>query len=95
MSLKFDWDEANIEHIAKHNVSPEEAEDIFFDPNNALNEDIEHSLVEKRFLIIGKTKGKRLLYQIFTRRKGKIRVISSRDLNRKEVPLYEETIKGS
>jgi|SRR3989344_3919495 len=99
---EFEWDEANIEHIAKHNVIPREAEEVFFDKNNALNEDIKHSTTEVRFLIIGKTKKGRLLYQVFTIRGGKmskallrIRVISSRNINKKEVGLYEEETSGS
>lgn len=88
--LGFDWDEGNIEHIAEHEVTPEEAEEVFSDTDNVLDEDDEHSLVEDRFLIIGKTEQGRLLYQIFTRRGEKIRVISSRDINKKEVYLYEK-----
>ena len=84
----FEWDETNIAHIARHNVTPEEAEQVFFDANNALDEDIKHSTVEKRFIIIGKTEKGRLLYQIFTRRGDKIRIISSRDINKREVELY-------
>jgi uncharacterized protein len=91
----FEWDEANIEHIAQHNVAPNEAEDLFFDTSNVLNEDIEHSIVENRFILIGKTKKGRLLYQIFTKRGNKIRVISSRDINKKEVQLYEKKTRRS
>jgi uncharacterized protein len=86
----FEWDEGNIEHIAEHNVTPAETEEIFSDPDNVLSEDMEHSTIEKRFLIIGKTEQGRLLYQIFTRRGESIRVISSRDINKKEVYLYEK-----
>jgi uncharacterized DUF497 family protein len=71
-------------------VTPNEAEEVFSDEDNVLDEDIEHSIVEDRFLIIGKTDKGRLLYQIFTRRGDKIRVISSRDINKKEVHLYEK-----
>ncbi len=91
----FQWDEANIAHIAKHNVLPEEAEQIFFDKNNVLDEDLKHANDEERFLIIGKTEKGRLLYQIFTIREDKIRVISSRDINKKEVKLYEKEISSS
>lgn len=91
----FEWDEANIEHIALHNVTPAEAEEIFFDTNNVLDEDVKHSIVENRFIIIGKTKEGRLLYQIFTKRGNKIRVISSRDINKKEVELYEKKTRRS
>jgi uncharacterized DUF497 family protein len=86
----FDWDEPNTSHIAKHHVSREEAEDIFFDNNHILDADLKHSLVEKRYIIVGKTKVGRLLYQIFTIRKKSIRIISSRDINRKEIILYEK-----
>lgn len=91
----FEWDKANTLHIANHEVTPEEAEEVFSDKSNALREDLKHSLIEKRFLIIGKTKKGRLLYQVFTRRKNDIRVISSRDINRKEVALYEKTARRS
>lgn len=91
----FEWDDANIEHIAQHNVLPSEAEDLFFDTNNVLDKDIEHSISEDRFIIIGKTKEERLLYQIFTKRRNKIRVISARDINKKEVKLYEEKTRRS
>lgn len=87
----FEWDDANIAHIARHNVGPEEAEQVFFDTDNALDEDIKHSTVEKRFIIIGKTEKGRLLYQVFTRRGDKIRVISSRDINKRELALYEQS----
>ena len=88
----FDWNEANIQHIAEHDVTPSEAEEIFSDEENVLDEDIAHSIIEHRFLIIGKTEKGRLLYQIFTRRGDKIRVISSRDINKKEVHLYEKKV---
>ncbi len=91
----FEWDKANIDHIAQHNVSPNEAEEAFFDTKNVLDEDIAHSIAEDRFIIIGKTKEERLLYQVFTKRENKIRVISSRDINKKEVKLYEEKTRRS
>ena len=91
----FEWDEANIKHIARHNVIPAEAEEVFFDPKNVLDEDIVHSIAEDRFIIIGKTKEGKLLYQVFTKRGNKIRVISSRDINKKEVKLYEEKTRRS
>ena len=68
---------------------------MFFDKNNVLDEDIKHSTVEKRFLIIGNTQKGRLLYQIFTKRGNKIRIISSRDINKKEVKLYEKETRST
>ena len=92
---EFKWDDANIAHIARHNVSPEEAEDVFFDKNNVIDDDDKHSTFENRFIIIGKTADGRLLYQIFTRRGDRIRVISSRDINKREVKLYEKATSRS
>lgn len=87
----FDWDEANSIHIARHKVLPNEAEDVFFDKANTLYDDLKHSIKEVRFIIIGKTQKGRLLYQVFTKRENKIRILSSRDINRKEVKLYEKS----
>jgi uncharacterized DUF497 family protein len=91
----YDWDNANISHIAKHHVTPDEAEDVFFDEQNVLDDDVRHLSAEERFIIIDKTQKGRLLYQIFTRRGDKIRVISSRDINKKEVRLFEKTTDRS
>ena len=94
--VDFDWDDANKLHIADHGVEPDEAEEVFSDVNNVLDNDIKHSAGEKRFIIIGKTEKGRLLYQIFTIRLDKIRVISSRDVTKKkEVILYEKEISST
>jgi uncharacterized DUF497 family protein len=89
--LVFEWDEWNVEkNRVKHKVEPNEAEEVFFDDNKKTFEDVKHSDKEKRLVVIGKTKASRILYVAFTVRDGKIRVVSARDLNRKEVSLYEE-----
>lgn len=93
--IGFEWDKANVDHIAKHDVLPHESEDVFFDKRRVIDEDVKHSSVENRFLVIGKTKTGRILYQIFTIRGNKIRVISSRDINKKEVKLYEKEASSS
>ena len=90
-SLNFEWDEGNTEKNIKHNVEDKEAEEIFLDDGKVILKDTLHSEEEERFIILGKTKKDRLLYVVFTRRKQKIRIISARDINKKEVYLYEET----
>jgi len=75
----------------KHNVEDKEAEEIFLDDGKVILKDKLHSEKEERFIILGKTKKDRLLYVVFTKRKQKIRIISVRDINKKEVYLYEET----
>ncbi len=87
----FEWDAGNKEKsIMKHEVSNEECEEAFFDYNKKIQKDSLHSINEKRYILIGQTKQNRLLYIIFTVRKDKIRVISARDINKKEQNLYEE-----
>lgn len=88
--LAFDWNKGNIGKNKKHNVEDKEAEEIFFDKNKVIYRDVLHSQKEKRWIIIGKTKKERLLFVVFTIRKNKIRIISARDINRKEVILYEK-----
>lgn len=89
--IEFEWDDANINKNRKHDVNFIEAEEPFFDPNKVLLGDFKHLKEESRYLVIGKTKSDRLLFIVFTIRKNKIRVISARDLNKKEEYLYEET----
>ena len=90
--IKFEWDKGNSEKNTKHKVSNKEAEEVFFDEKKYIFKDKLHSQNEERFRIIGKTKEKRLLFIVFTRREDRIRVISVRDINRKEVSLYEKKI---
>jgi len=89
--IEFDWDKGNRDKNLKiHNVSDEECEEIFFDPHKKILKDTLHSINEKRHILLGKTKLKRLLFLVFTIRKNKIRVISARNLNKKEKHLYEQ-----
>lgn len=92
---QFEWDKGNLDHIKKHHVSWQECEEIFFDNKKKILKDIIHSQNEERYIILGKTKKDRLLFVVFTIRNGKLLVITVRDLNRKEVKLYEETDEDS
>ena len=89
--LEFEWDKGNKDkNWLKHRVTNEECEEVFFDKNKKILKDVLHSDKEKRFIILGKTKKGRLLFVVFTIRNKKIRVISARDINKKEVILYEK-----
>lgn len=88
----FVWDRGNSkknEH--KHGVTDQESEEPFFDNKRKIFTDRLHSGKEERFRIVGKTKKRRLLFVVFTIRKGCVRIISARDINKKEVYLYEKT----
>ena len=85
----FDWDDWNIsKNWERHRVTPEEAEDIFFHDPLLLRGDSKHSHKEQRYQAIGESVTGRRLFVAFTVRKNLIRVISARDLNRKENEEY-------
>lgn len=86
----FDWDEANAsKNWERHGVTPEEAEDVFFHEPFIVRSDPGHSKREKRFRALGQTVHGRRLFVAFTIRRRLIRVISVRDMNRKESEEYE------
>jgi len=90
-SIKFFWDKGNKDKsLLKHGVTNQECEEVFFDKNKRISKDIFHSKKEKRYILLGKTKDGRLLFIIFTIRNKKVRIISARNINRKEVHLYEK-----
>ncbi|OIP87194.1 hypothetical protein CO009_02800 [Candidatus Shapirobacteria bacterium CG_4_8_14_3_um_filter_35_11] len=94
--LNFQWDEGNQnKNWQKHQVSKTESEEIFFDNYKIVINDFLHSDKEKRWILFGKTKQKRILYTVFTIRKKIIRIISARDANKKEKKLYEKKARNS
>ena len=87
----FDWDQGNIEkNWLKHKVSPVECEQVFFNQPLIILDDPKHTISEKRFAAFGCTDAGRLLAVIFTKRGKLLRVISARDMNRRERKFYEE-----
>jgi uncharacterized DUF497 family protein len=86
----FDWDESNAaKNWERHHVTPEEAEDVFFHDPFVLRSDPGHSRREKRYWALGKTARDRKLFVAFTVRGTLIRVISVRDMSRKENEEYQ------
>jgi uncharacterized DUF497 family protein len=87
----FDWDEANsYRNYTKHNVTSEEAEAVFFNEPLVVRGDLRHSKNEKRYFALGQTDNGRRLFVSFTIRGHLIRVISARDMNRKESGWYRK-----
>ncbi|MBU1600197.1 BrnT family toxin [bacterium] len=86
----FEWDEGNInKNWEKHKVTHVECEEIFFKEPLIVQQDTTHSMFEERYFALGKTDKERLLFVIFTLRGDKIRVISARDMNKKERRCYQ------
>jgi uncharacterized protein len=89
----FDWDDGNgRKNLDKHEVSQKEAEEVFLDPMILMLEDVKHSQAEERFQALGESASGRRLHVTFTLRDDgtKIRVISARQMHRKERALYDQ-----
>jgi uncharacterized protein len=88
----FDWDAGNARKNDKHDVSMAEAEQMFFNASLLLLDDVAHSQRELRVHALGNTDEGRTLHITFTLRKAGqlIRVISARDMHRKERAIYDQ-----
>lgn len=89
----FDWDAGNARKSAvKHGVDQAEAEQVFFNDPLLVVDDARHGGKETRFHALGRTDAGRLLHATFTLRQDGtlIRVISARDMSRRERARYGE-----
>jgi uncharacterized DUF497 family protein len=86
----FEWDKGNEQKNVKHGVAPAEAEQVFLNEPLVVLDDLKHSGNEQRFHALGQTTDGRLLHITFTIRTSRIRVISARDMHRKERAIYEQ-----
>ncbi len=85
----FDWDDGNLEkNWLLHRVAFWEAEEAFFNRPLIVRADREHSSAEQRFFALGHTDAGRDLFISFTIRRSLIRVISARDMTRRELHVY-------
>jgi uncharacterized DUF497 family protein len=94
----FDWDEGNSrKSVEKHSVYQSETEQIFFNEPLLVLEDSKHNQKEARYHALGKTDDARLLHITFTLRDTGtlVRVISARDMHRKERAIYEQIKKDA
>ena len=88
--IGFDWDDANTsKNRERHQVTPEEAEDVFFHAPLVVRGDVRHTKREKRYYALGRTGTSRLLFVAFTIRRNLIRVISVRGMKKKRLPEFK------
>jgi uncharacterized DUF497 family protein len=88
--IGFDWDDGNLlKNWEKHCVSASECEQVFFNHPVVTSPDVLHSNYEARSYIIGKSDSGKHLFIVFTVRNNRIRIISARDMNRKERDAYK------
>lgn len=79
------WDVDSIYHIAKHDVTPEEVEEAVFDG---------HILIlkakGKRYVLLSRTSsGRHLTVVVAFKFKGRVRIITARDMTTKERQYYK------
>ncbi len=91
--MRIEWNESkNKTNIAKHGVSFEEAQTVFYDPLTKVAADPDHSYDEERFIAVGLSSANRQLLVVHCHRDKVqlIRIISARKLTRSEKKQYEE-----
>lgn len=90
----FDWDQGNTnKNYLSHDVTDSECEEVFFNRPFIVSNDEKHSTLENRYYILGRTDQSRFLFISFAIRNTLIRVISARDMTKREEKKYYERIK--
>ena len=84
---RISWDQEAVDHISSHSVSPEEVEEVLFN-------DADSPLImrgkEGRYLAYGKTNGGRLLLVVWAARYRKTKIITAREMTKKEKQFYKK-----
>lgn len=87
----FEWNRAKAaSNLRKHGVTFGEGATVFGDVDGVMIPDPDHSAEESRFLLVGRSRLRRLLVVVSVERGERIRLISARRAGRKEKKVYEE-----
>ncbi|KAF0124954.1 MAG: hypothetical protein FD189_2004 [Elusimicrobia bacterium] len=81
--LRLDWDEANIAHVARHNITPDEVDEAFKEKHLIFKSR------DGRYMLLGRSAAGRYLMVAFTVKVGVARVITARDMNHAEKKRYK------
>ena len=87
---RISWDQETVDHISNHSVSPEEVEEVLF---NDLDSPLIMRGKEGKYLAYGKTNGGRFLLVIWAARYRKTKIITARDMSKKEKQSYKRRKK--
>ena len=94
MNLKFEWDRKKATaNFSKHGVSFEEALTVFGNPLARIFDDEDHSIEERREIIVGHSAKGRLLIVCFTAPGESVRIFSARPATKRERKAYEENVE--
>jgi len=87
--MLYTWDEAKRSaNLAKHGVDFADAEHFVWE-TALVSADLRRAYGERRMIAVGPIE-LRLHVMVFTRRAGKVRIISLRKANDREIRRYEE-----
>jgi uncharacterized DUF497 family protein len=86
---KLEWDEVNIAHIARHNISTDEVEEV------CDREPVVKEGHKNRLFLIGSTKQGRMVTVILnpTEREDEYRPITAYEASKSSIRVYEEEIR--
>ena len=84
--IEFDWDEANIGHVARHSVLPKEAEQVIL--NDPVGVGMEIVEGEERYLNLGETVQARVLLVVTTWRENRVRVVTAFEPIKRLIQFY-------
>jgi uncharacterized DUF497 family protein len=94
--IGFEWDSRKARaNLAKHGISFEEAESVFYDELGLLLDDPDHSDEEDHFILLGLSTHLRVLVVVhcFREPDDTIRIISARPATRSEADLYQDQVR--
>lgn len=85
----FEWDKHKAEiNERKHGINFNEAITVFYDDNALLIPDPDHSFLEERFLLLGRSEKSNVLVVVHCERDNNIRIISARKATKREINQY-------
>ena len=89
--MVFSWDPGKAAaNLTKHHIDFREAATVFDDLLSTAFPDADHSISERRFLIVGASVRGRVLVVAYTEQAEIVRIISARPATRRERRFYEE-----
>ena len=87
---RISWDQETVDHISNHSVSPEEVEEVLF---NDVSSPFIMRGKQDRYLAYGKTNGGRFLLVVWVAKYRKTKIITARDMSKKEKQFYRRRKK--
>lgn len=86
---RFEWDEANEDHVLDHGVEPYEVEEAISDPLR-VSVNVYGAPRERRYGIAGATGAGRILFVVYAMREGLIRPVTARGAGERDKRRYRE-----